>query len=176
LITKRVIDEVLAESEEEKTGWDVQTVNKDTSIILFEGLNFLSPRNVQQAVLAKEYIFPGDTLRINYLGVDYKIFATGRKKKLRDDPEWVIVSDYKLYMTAKIKGQQLTSLLVAQPNYEGQMVTLIFAGDMDGDAILDLIIDTSWHYNAKRPTIYLSKPAGKGELLKPIGGHNSAGC
>jgi hypothetical protein len=176
LITKRVIDEVLAESEEEKTGWDVQTVNKDTSIILFEGHHFLSPRNVQPTVLAKEYIFPGDTLEINYLGIDYKIFATGRKNKVQDVPEWFEVSDYKLYMTAKIKGQQLTSLLVSQPNFDDQMINLIFAGDIDGDVILDLIIDTSWHYNATRPTIYLSKPVGKGKLLKPIGGHTSIGC
>jgi hypothetical protein len=176
LITKRVIDEVLAESVEEKTGWDVQTVNKDTSIILFEKLNFITPHSVQQAVLSKEYILPGDTLRINYLGIDYKIFATGRKKKVQDDPEWFEVSDYKLYMTAKIKGQQLTSLLVAQPNFDDQMIRLIFAGDIEGDTILDLIIDTSWHYNATRPTIYLSRPAGNGEVLKPIGGHNSVGC
>jgi hypothetical protein len=138
--------------------------------------NATNPRNVQQAVLAKEYIFPGDTLRINYLGIDYMIFATGRKKKVQDDPEWFEVSDFKLYMTAKIKGQQLTSLLVAQPNFDDEMIELIFAGDMDGDAILDLIIDTSWHYNATRPANYLSRPAGNGELLKPIGGHTSAGC
>ena len=70
------------ENESEKTGWDVQTVNKDTCIILIEGLNFLSNHKIQQEVLSKEQVIPGDTLRFNYLGIDYKIFAIGGKKKM----------------------------------------------------------------------------------------------
>ena len=176
LKTKRVNDGIVDENENEKTGWDVQTVNTDTSIILIEGLNFLTPHNVQRAVLSKEQIFPGDTIRINYLGIDYKIFATGGKKKAQDDPELFDVWNYKLYLIATIKGQQHKSILVAQPNFDDQMINLIFAGDIDGDGILDLIIDTSRHYNATSPTIYLSRPADNGELVKPIGGHTSVGC
>lgn len=176
LKTKRVNDGIVDENENEKTGWDVQTVNKDTSIILIEGVNFLTPRNVQQAVLSKEQIFPGDTLRINYLGIDYEIFATGGKKKVQGDPDWFDVWNYKLYLTATIKGQLHKNLLVAQPNFDDQTINLIFAGDIDGDGILDLIIDTSRHYNATSPTIYLSKPADNGEVVKPIGGHTSVGC
>lgn len=176
LKTKRVYDQIVDENENEKTGWEVQTINKDTSIILIETSNFLTPHSVKQAILSKEQLYPGDTLRINYLGIDYKIFATGGKKKVQDDPEWFDVWNYKLYMTATIKGQQKTSLLVAQPNFDDQMINLIFAGDIDGDGILDLIIDTSRHYNATSPTIYLSKPADNGEVVKPIGGHTSVGC
>src|SRR5690606_29970484 len=159
LKTKRVYDQIVDENENEKTGWEVQTINKDTSIILIEASKFLTPHNVQQAILSKEQVYPGDTLRINYLGIDYKIFATGGKKKVQNDPEWFDVWNYKLYLTATIKGQQKTSLLVAQPNFDDQMINLIFAGDIDGDGILDLIIDTSRHYNATSPTIYLSRPA-----------------
>lgn len=174
LKTKRIHDEVLDENE--NTGWDVQTIHKDTALILIEGLNSLTPHNVQQAVLSKEQILPGDTLRINYLGIDYTIFATGGKKKVHDDSEWFDVWNYKLYLTALIKGKQHKSLLVAQPNFDDQMIRLIFAGDIDEDGILDLIIDTSRHYNATSPTIYLSKPAYNGEVVKPIGGHTSVGC
>jgi len=176
LKTKRVNDQIVDENENENTGWEVQTINKDTSIIIIEASKFLTPHNVQQAILSKEQIFPGDTLRINYLGIDYKIYATGGKKKVQDDPEWFDVWNYKLYLTATIKGQQHTSLLVAQPNFDDQMINLIFAGDIDGDGILDLIIDTSRHYNATSPTIYLSRPANNGEVVKPIGGHTSVGC
>ncbi len=176
LKTKRVNDQIVDENENGKTGWEVQTINKDTSIILIEASYFLTPHIVEQAILSKEQIFPGDTLRINYLGIDYKLFSTGGKKKVQDDPEWFDVWNYKLYLTATIKGQQKTSLLVAQPNFDDQMINLIFAGDIDGDGILDLIIDTSRHYNATSPTIYLSRPADNGEVVKPIGGHTSVGC
>ncbi len=175
--TVKVFDPVLDEdSLKNKTGWYVEAINKDTCIILLAGLDFLSSRQINQAVLSKDQLFPGDTLRINYSGIDYKIFATGGKNKVQDDPEWFDVWNYKLYLAARIKGQLHKSLLVAQPNFDDQMIDLIFAGDIDGDGILDLIIDTSRHYNATSPTIYLSRPADNGEVVKPMGGHTSVGC
>ena len=65
LKTERVKDEIL-DSENEKTGWEVQTDNKDTSIILIGKQDFLTSRNVQQAILSKEQIYPGDTILLNY--------------------------------------------------------------------------------------------------------------
>lgn len=174
--TISVNDPVLDENETEKTGWEVQAVNKDTCLILIEPLPFFEDKSIQGVRLTKNYIYPSDTVSFKYLGVDYKIFATGGKKKAQDDPEWFDVWNYKLYVTATIKGQTRKSLLVAQPNFDDQMINLIFAGDIDGDGILDLIIDTSRHYNATSPTIYLSRPADSREVVKPIGGHTSVGC
>jgi hypothetical protein len=176
LKTKRVNDAIVDENENDKTGWEVQTVNKDTSIILVEPLKYLTTRTVERALLSKEEIFPGDTLQFVYLGIDYKIFATGDKRKVQGNQDWFDVWNYKLYLIATIKGQQHKSLLVAQPNFDDQMIKLIFAGDIDGDGIIDLIIDTSRHYNATSPTIYLSRPATNGEIVKPIGRHTSVGC
>jgi hypothetical protein len=176
LTIKRVFDEIVDENENERTGWEIQTVNKDTSIILMGGLNTLTSHIIQQAILPKEQVFPGDTLRINYLGIDYKIYATGSKKKVQDDPEWFDVWNYKLYLEATIKGQLHTSLLIAQPNFDDEMINIMFAGDIDGDGVLDLIIDTSSDYNATSPTIYFSSPATNGEVVKPIGRHVSVGC
>ena len=36
---------------------------------------------------------------------------------------------------------------------------LLFAGDIDRDGKLDLIVDTTDHYNKSRPTLFLSSPA-----------------
>ncbi len=112
----------------------------------------------------------------SFLGIDYKLFATGRKKKVQEDPEAFEVWNYKLFMTASKGGYQITQLLVAQPNFDEKMIEVLFAGDIDGDEMLDLIIDTSPHYNATSPTLYLSKPADKKELVKPVGVHTSVGC
>jgi hypothetical protein len=173
--TQRINDDILDKAGE-KTGWKVQTVKKDTSIILMGRLSFLRRHNLNRAVLSKDQIFPSDTVRITYLGIDYNLYATGGKKKLIDNPDWFEVWNYKLFMTATIKGQIHKSLLVSQPNFDDQMINIIFAGDIDGDGILDLVIDTSRHYNATSPTIYLSRPAEKGEIVKPVGGHTSVGC
>lgn len=173
---RRVNDPVVDEHENQKTGWDVQTINKDTAIILMEGKNALTAHRVEEAILPKKQVLPADTIQIKYLGIDYKIFATGGKKKVQNNPDSFEVWNYKLYLTADIKGKKRTSLLVAQANFDDQMIQLIFAGDIDGDGILDLIIDTSRHYNASSPTIYFSSPAKNGEIVVPIGGHTSVGC
>ncbi len=175
LKTERIND-VVVDAVDQKTGWKVQTVNKDTSIILIGRLSFLARHNVKRALLPKDRIFPGDTMRIKYLGIEYSLYATGGKRRLVDNPEDFLVWNYKLYLTTTIKGQIQKSLLVAQPNFDDQMINVIFAGDIDGDGILDLVIDTSRHYNATSPTIYLSRPAEKGEIVKPVGGHTSVGC
>lgn len=175
LNTNRVADGIVDENENDTTDWEVQTVNNDTSLILIEGLNYLTHHYVQQADLSKEQIFPGDTLPINYLGIDYIIFAIGEKKKIQENLELYKVWNYKLYVAAKINGQQHINLL-AQPNFDDQMIKSIFAGDIDGNEILDLIMDTSRHYNVSSPTVYLSRLSRNSEVVKPIGLHTRVGC
>jgi hypothetical protein len=53
---------------------------------------------------------------------------------------------------------------------------LQFAGDLDGDGRLDLIFDTSEHYNVLQPTLFLSGAAGAGELLRAVARHRRTGC
>jgi hypothetical protein len=174
--TVRAHDPVLDEDEKTKTGWEVSATHKDSCLLLIEALPYLADRPIPKTIISENHIYPGDTLSLSYSGVEYKIFATGNKKKAEAEPDWFVVSDYKLYITATINGQLRKSLLVAQPDFDDRMTCVVFGGDIDGDGILDLLIDTSDHYNMGRPTIYLSKPAGKTEVVKPVGVHTSVGC
>ncbi|MDB5248506.1 MAG: hypothetical protein JWQ40_2900 [Segetibacter sp.] len=174
--TRRVHDEIVDENKNEKTGWEVSASNKDSNIILIEALPYLADRKIQTVALSKNFIYPDETLSVSYLGNQYKIFATGSKKKEQQDPEAFEVRNYKLYLTANINGKETTQLLAAQPDFEDKMIELLFAGDIEGDGILDFIIDTSRHYNMISPTIFLSKPADNGQIVKPLGSHVSVGC
>lgn len=53
---------------------------------------------------------------------------------------------------------------------------LIFAGDLDRDGRLDLILDASDHYNVAEPTLYLSSQAREGDLVHAVASHHSVGC
>lgn len=55
-------------------------------------------------------------------------------------------------------------------------LSLLFAGDLDGDGRLDLILDLSPHYNVRRPTLLLSRPAAPGDLLQAAAAHEATGC
>lgn len=54
---------------------------------------------------------------------------------------------------------------------------VMFAGDLDRDGKLDLILDVSNHGNAVRQIrVYLSSAAMKGELVRLVGSFSAVGC
>lgn len=53
---------------------------------------------------------------------------------------------------------------------------LLFAGDLDHDGRLDLILDTTDHYNVHQPTLFLSSGAAPGDLVRQVALHRSTGC
>lgn len=56
------------------------------------------------------------------------------------------------------------------------MPALLFAGDLDRDGELDLLFDTTDHYNRSSPTLFLSSQAAPGELLGKVASYDSVGC
>lgn len=175
--TLKVFDPVLDEdSLHDKTGWLVETTSKDSCILLVAGVSLPSSNNIEPVLLKQDKIYPGDTVSFNYLGTAYKLYATGTKKKVQNDPLWYDVKNYRLYLEANKEGKQVQTLLAAQPGFDEQMISIMFAGDIDGDNLLDLIIDTSNDYNSFSPTLYLSGQAPKDQLIKLVGRHISVGC
>ena len=160
-----------------KTGKEVSINSPDTSLLLMGGLNFLKNRNIIAYSLGKEYIYPGDSIKFNFLGKEYLLFATGGKIRIDNDPNNFYVWNYKLYLSALKNGIKITDLIVSTPQFDDVlMIEILFMGDIDGDGFLDFIIDTSADYNSTIPTLYLSIPADTNHLLKAVGSHISVGC
>lgn len=162
--------------EDNLSGWQVKTASKDTSLVLIKTMNYLTPRKIQKIEVPKSNVYPQDTLKLNYMGNNYQIYATGEKIKLSDQPDIYEVKNYKLFITTRIHGKIRKTLLVSVEEFDDTMVSILFVGDMDGDGILDLLLDTSNHYNSERTTLYLSKPATNNELLMLVGKHTIIGC
>lgn len=53
---------------------------------------------------------------------------------------------------------------------------LRWAGDIDRDGRLDLLIDMTDHYNVSAPTLFLSTQAANGELVRAAAELRSVGC
>lgn len=170
----RVKDDIVDdENKDEKTGWEVKTGVKDSSILLIDALTNLEARAVTP--LVKPWTEISDKkIRFTVNGIDYIIYASGDKKKLTVSEEYRF-ANYKVFIEATVKGQIYKQLLASddEPEYN---ITILFAGDIDGDNIPDLIINTSGRENVGQPTLYLSKPATKGQLLKIMGLHTVVGC
>ncbi|WP_257387162.1 hypothetical protein [Tahibacter caeni] len=60
--------------------------------------------------------------------------------------------------------------------FDDAVVTVTFAGDLDRDGRVDLVIDTSDHYNLDRPTLFLSGAAQPGALVGPVAQQALTGC
>jgi hypothetical protein len=174
-ITTTKIHDGVADDEGQATGWEVQTNNTDTSLLLFAGVDGLSKRTITSAVLSKQEILPGEKESFMYNGIVYTLYATGDKKKETNSDSYIITS-YQLFLQVTINGVDRKQLLVSARILDDTTIRILFAGDIDGDTIPDLIINTSWHYNAEAPTLYLSKPAEKNKLLRIMGLHVSTGC
>jgi hypothetical protein len=172
---KRVNDPIIDENEEDKTGWEVSAQAKDSCLILIEKLPYFMNGTIS-SVKIPESIYPEESFKFSYKNVEYTLFATGKKKKEQQDSDWIVVSNYKLYLKTVVNGKETTELLVAKKNFDDQMIKIIFGGDLDDDNKLDLIIDTASHYNVTSPTLYLSKPAEKGKAIKPVGVFATVGC
>jgi len=174
--TSNIFDPVMDEDDGTRTGWEVKTTNSDTSLILIAGLNFLTERQVESLKLPKEELLPGEKIKFTYKGNSYKLYATGNKRKEAPNSDRYIVSNYKLFYSRIKNGKETKQVLVQHETFDDKMINIIFAGDIDGDNLLDFIIDKSNHYNAVNPTLYLSKPAEKDKLVKEVGEHVSVGC
>lgn len=173
---KSVNDPIVDENEEDRTGWEVTTSIKDTCIILIEKKPYLSNREVWD-IKVPANLADNEDFEFNYKNIEYTLFALEKKRKEKVDSEWIEVSHYSLYLRAYENGKETKTLLVAKKNIDEKFVEILFAGDIDGDGRLDLIIDTSNHYNVSSPTLYLSKPAAKeGKIIKPVGVFGSVGC
>jgi hypothetical protein len=155
--------------------WNISSDNQDSTMFVLTGQEMKS-LNIETALSQSTPIRPGDSIKIDYMGTQYEIYATSEILKVQEKMAWFEFGNYKLYMSATIDGTKRTSLLVAHPQYQEGMVSLSLAGDIDGDKMLDLVIDSRTNYSVAEPTIYLSIPATKGELVKPIGGHANSGC
>ena len=175
IVTRRIKDDLL-DMEGDTTGWSVSTENSQESLILIAGLTFLTERIVESIELPQREIYPGDSIDFTFNGGTYSIHANGIKAPAEYSPGEYEVSDYKLYLTARKGKENISQLLVRHRGFDGAMVSIVFAGDIDDDGVPDLILNTTNHYNVSQPTLFLSRPAKKGSVLKIMGAHRTVGC
>ncbi|NIQ12133.1 MAG: hypothetical protein GWO23_21940 [Gammaproteobacteria bacterium] len=53
---------------------------------------------------------------------------------------------------------------------------VLWAGDLDRDGKLDILLDLTDHYNVSAPTLLLSSMAAANELVQPVAEFRTTGC
>ena len=174
VVAMRVFDGILDdEARGEMTGWEISTATDDypTMLVWHEDLSegFVNGLEIPQS------IYPGDSIRIEFLGVHYLLHATGLNAS-NPDVGITQVSDYTLHIQRTDHGTTIHTTLVSHAVFDDAMTSILWSGDLDRDGYLDFLIDMSNHYNRSAPTLFLSKPTGSKDVVVPVAEHSSVGC
>jgi hypothetical protein len=178
---RAVHDEVLDEAGT-RTGQEVSSQDDDKVIAYLRGAG-LKPGAIEPAA--------GASMDRDIAGLPYELTFRGRLHRLsshcerqpRDAHAQQPQFECRIVLHAGGKSQVLYTLA---GYHEHQATTmslgddaspaLVFAGDLDRDGKLDLIFNTTDHYNVSRPTLFLSSQSGSEELLHAVAWYESVGC
>lgn len=90
---------------------------------------------------------------------------------------WLLVNREGVALCNGDVEQPLSPVYPEASEYEENYVRIVWAGDLDGDGRVDLVIDNVPHYNIyKGLELYLSSEAGPGELVKMVAVFTAVGC
>jgi hypothetical protein len=167
-IAAHPVNDPVVDEPGEKTGIEVSVPGR--AILLTKGIPGLLGTKVRTVLDNPEgLILPEqDALELALNGGGYRIRVSDRRPG-DDAPE----KPSRLVLESAGKSQVLyewpTGLL-------DQHCELLWAGDLDGDGKLDLVMILSDHYNVMETTLFLSSRHSKGDLVKRIGKFVTTGC
>lgn len=165
------VHDPLIDASTEETGWFPKIKHEqDSCFYLFAGMDLVDEEIIDFVDLEQKVILPGDTLQFAFLGKNYSFYATGENPS----GEKYGVSDYKLFLQNDVKDNP--QALVYEYQFDDDIIDIVWAGDLDGDQILDLIIDTSNHYNVMEIALFLSSYSVGQKIVEKVAVHRKVGC
>ncbi len=166
-------DPVLDDGQSEPTGRRVSAPDLVAEpVILLRGPGLVAGPLVV-ATEAPRALFPGDKQALALPGGEpTTIQSLGRVART----EWGAIR-LEQYGLVAMAGASFVDLFPeAALDAEGELPRVVFAGDLDRDDKLDLLVDTSDHYNASELTLFLSGAAKRGKPLAPVAKYRTTGA
>lgn len=171
-----VVDEVI-DVPPAKTGKKVSAPKGLEPVVMLRNLPQLKAGPVATAEIVDRDFNAGKATGIYFDGMMYELEIQCDKAAL--DKEQI---DCPLQLIDGSSKQSLTTYPIYHPGTDKQSIAseafpqVFWAGDLDGDGRLDLILDLTDHYNVSAPTLLLSSPAKAGELVRPVAEFRTTGC
>ncbi len=165
----RAVHDEIGDAAGENTGQEV-SVPGPTPLFLVRGLGRLAGHKVTPVFQNEEpQEFPKDD--------EWKLPFGGSTALLRiinRPPDGQYDATRTTFLILQI-GDQIQTLYRWEGGLDDQHCELQWAGDLDGDGKLDLVMNLSDHYNKSELTLFLSAGAG-GYLVKKVSSFCTVGC
>lgn len=168
LKVKRIKDPVLYDL-------DVSTSDRSRSVFLVRDILKLQNTEIPTVIdnvtnddndPTDSTIKPSET-KLDFNGMTYSLYVESP-----DNSEYPTIRS-KLYLQA---GETKQVLRYLQNGCNDCYWTLLWAGDLDLDGKLDLLLDLTHHYNVEDRVLFLSSQAEEGKLVKYIADFYNVGC
>lgn len=171
-----VVDEIL-DAPPARSGKQVALVDGSEPLVLLRNLPQLKAGPVESAALRRAEIGFDNPGQVYFKGVLYEIGYACPAEALGQES-----ADCPLLFSGGGRQQTLATYSVYRPGTTEAMagseafLQLLWAGDLDGDGRLDLLIDLTDHYNVSAPTLLLSGSAHEDQMVRPVAAFRTTGC
>lgn len=159
----------IEDSGKTKTGKRVSTTDKLAPLFLVKNLPYVRAGSATNVAFAGAELNGGRSVALPLNKRNYRLEV---KVITRADKS----NSYQLILSDGVRKQIIKNGTNPDFSTSSKKPTLLWAGDLDSDGRLDLLIDTSDNYNATSNTLYLSKGAGGGKLVRPVAVLMTVGC
>lgn len=182
-VVTRPVEDALVDGPGERSGVEVTSIDPDGVISFLRGEGLRAGR-IERAQVDR----PGDAAALSQ---PYRMTFRGRAYQIENscdpEPARIVDGQAQFACSAVLSTPETRHVLSRRLGYfepgsdvmsfsDDGVQQLLFAGDLDRDGRLDLIFDTSDHYNKSRPTLFLSTGAAGGAPLREVAHHESVGC
>ncbi|MCZ6680381.1 MAG: hypothetical protein O7E52_24385 [Candidatus Poribacteria bacterium] len=158
-ITVEAIYDPIVDGEGEMTGKKVSVVGTTEPLFLVKGLKTLKRGPVKTLLPGSAGLAPGKSANFTFDNrVRYHLAAFGEKDNS---------SGFKNYELELFQGES-SQIILSYRSTNDAVPYLLWAGDLDRDGQLDLLIDATNHYALSAPTLFLSSAAQDNRLLAQV--------
>ena len=163
-ITVETVYDPLVDNEQEKTGKVVSVEEETRPLFLIKGLDLPKGEVIETLSAEQTILTPGKSLDLGLDGKnEYHLTAYGEGDIGPNG--FTSLENYSIELS---KGQ-ISQELLAYDSTNGAIPSLLWAGDLDGDGQLDLLINATPHYVVySAPMLFLSSMAKDGNLVKKV--------
>jgi len=181
-VTITIVEDGLVDDVGQATGKLVKVPQEAEPVLLMRGMPNAREGRLDTVPLKKgdTFLLPSQSLRLS-LGKDKResdvqLLAVGKAVE-QTHAASALIHEYRfLLYQGDEPDVQIQELAKVEPFAMDGTPHIIWAGDIDRDGKIDLLLDTTFHYNVSRLVLYLSSAAKEGELVGKVAEWKTVGC
>lgn len=168
---EEVYDPILDDRKGAYTGKKVSSSSHGEPLVMIKGIAGLSEGPVKTVFGGTKFIYPAEHLSLKFGENDY--YSLRAFGEAVDRPGDVLLKNYTIEFSHM--GRRQIIAMFERLAMDGSP-ELIWAGDLDRDGRLDLLLDLTDHYNVQLYSLFLSSQAGPHEIVKLVAQFRHVGC